>query len=96
MRAHTYYEPYEFQPGAPARVVTVPHAADLENLIQDVKQARQTPILFSCRCIGACIILHAHAIISPWLHMPQSMPEPTLSSDIIRIGRRVSRSTKVV
>ena len=41
MRAHTYYEPYEYQPGAPARVVTVPHAADLEHLVADVKQVRQ-------------------------------------------------------
>ena len=41
MRAHTFYEPYEFQPGAPARVVTVPHAADLAQLVADVKQTRQ-------------------------------------------------------
>lgn len=41
MRAHTYYEPYEFQPGAPARVVTVPHAADLEHLVRDVQRAKQ-------------------------------------------------------
>lgn len=41
MRAHTFYEPYEFQPGAPARVVTIPHAADLEHLGADVKRAKQ-------------------------------------------------------
>src|SRR5258706_13164130 len=41
MRAQTFYEPYEFQPGSPARVVTVPHAADLEDLVRDVKQAKQ-------------------------------------------------------
>lgn len=41
MRALTYYEPYEFQPGAPARVVTVPHARDLEDLVRDVAQAKQ-------------------------------------------------------
>ncbi len=41
MRAHTFYEPYEFQPGAPAHVVTVPHAQDLEHLVRDVKQARE-------------------------------------------------------
>jgi len=41
MRAHTFYEPYEFQPGAPARVVTVPHAADLEHLVRDVREAKQ-------------------------------------------------------
>ena len=41
MRAHTFYEPYEYQPGAPARVVTTPHAADLEHLVADVKLAKQ-------------------------------------------------------
>jgi hypothetical protein len=41
MRAHTYYEPYEFQPGAPARVHTVPHVADLEHLVCDVRKAKQ-------------------------------------------------------
>ncbi len=41
MRAHTYYEPYEYQPGAPARVVTVPYADDLANLVDDVKKAKQ-------------------------------------------------------
>jgi len=41
MRAHTYYEPYEFQPGAPVRVVTVPHSADLECLVRDVRDAKQ-------------------------------------------------------
>jgi poly-gamma-glutamate synthesis protein (capsule biosynthesis protein) len=41
MRAHTFYEQYEFQPGCPARIVTIPHAADLENLVSDVKQAKR-------------------------------------------------------
>src|SRR4029077_14877454 len=41
MRAHTFYEPYEFQPGAPARVVTIPHPADLECLLRDVGRAKQ-------------------------------------------------------
>src|SRR5688572_3213526 len=41
MRAHTFYEPYESQPGAAVRVVTVPHAADLEQLVRDVRHAKQ-------------------------------------------------------
>lgn len=40
LRAHTFYEAYEFQPGAPARVVTVPHAGDLEHMVEDVKKAK--------------------------------------------------------
>ncbi|MBI4191498.1 MAG: CapA family protein [Betaproteobacteria bacterium] len=41
MRARTYYEPYEFQPGAPARVATTPYEEDLELLVRDVRQAKQ-------------------------------------------------------
>ena len=41
MRAHTYYEPYEYQAGAPPRVVTAPHAGDLEHLVADVRRAKQ-------------------------------------------------------
>jgi hypothetical protein len=41
MRAHTYYEPWEYQPGTPPRVVTVPYEEDLEALLTDVRQARQ-------------------------------------------------------
>lgn len=41
MRARTYYEPYEYQPGAPPRIVTVPNAKDLEQLQEDVRRARK-------------------------------------------------------
>jgi len=41
MRAHTYYEPYEYQPGAPPRVISVPHEADLEALCGDVAKAKK-------------------------------------------------------
>lgn len=41
MRAHTFYQPYEYQPGAPARVVTVPDADDLAALVHDVRAARE-------------------------------------------------------
>lgn len=41
MRAHTFYQPYEYQPGAPARVVTVPNADDLAALVRDVRAARE-------------------------------------------------------
>ena len=41
MRANTFYEPYEFQPGSPARVVTAPHEEDLRLLLDDVRKAKQ-------------------------------------------------------
>lgn len=40
LRVHTYYEPAEYQPGIPPRVVTVPYEDDLAHLVEDVKQAR--------------------------------------------------------
>ncbi len=41
MRAHTFHVPYEYQPGAPARTVTVPDEGDLACLVQDVREAKQ-------------------------------------------------------
>lgn len=41
MRAHTFYVPYEYQPGAPARTVSVPDDEDLVRLVQDVCEAKQ-------------------------------------------------------
>jgi hypothetical protein len=41
MRAKTYYEPYEYQPGAPLRIVTIPHQQDLEDLQADVRRAKE-------------------------------------------------------
>jgi poly-gamma-glutamate synthesis protein (capsule biosynthesis protein) len=40
LRAHTYYEPQEYQPGTPPRVVTVPYEEDLESLREDIQRAR--------------------------------------------------------
>ena len=41
LRAHTYYEPAEYQAGMPPRVVTVPYEEDLAGLTEDVKAARK-------------------------------------------------------
>ena len=40
LRVHTYYEPAEYQPGMPPRVVTIPYEEDLGNLVQDIAAAR--------------------------------------------------------
>ncbi|MGE5522762.1 MAG: CapA family protein [Rhodospirillaceae bacterium] len=42
LRVHTYYEPAEYQPGIPPRVITVPYEQDLAHLIDDVKRARSS------------------------------------------------------
>ena len=40
MRAYTFYEPYEYQPGSPARVITTPDKDDLEALVEDIKKLK--------------------------------------------------------
>jgi poly-gamma-glutamate capsule biosynthesis protein CapA/YwtB (metallophosphatase superfamily) len=41
LRAHTYYESFDYQAGVPPRVVTVPYEEDLAGLIADVTAARK-------------------------------------------------------
>lgn len=41
MRAHTFYEPYEYQPGSPPRIVTIPHRKDLESMVADIERAKE-------------------------------------------------------
>lgn len=41
LRVHTYYEPAEYQPGMPPRIVTQPYEEDLGALIEDVARARE-------------------------------------------------------
>lgn len=40
LRAHTYYEAFDYQAGVPPRVVTVPYAEDLAGMIDDIRAAR--------------------------------------------------------
>ncbi len=40
LRVHTYYEPAEYQPGMPPRIVTIPYAEDLAGMVDDIKAAR--------------------------------------------------------
>jgi poly-gamma-glutamate synthesis protein (capsule biosynthesis protein) len=42
LRAHTYYEPAEYQAGMPPRVVTRPYDGDLAALVSDVSALRRT------------------------------------------------------
>lgn len=41
LRAHTHYEPIDYQPGVPPRVVTVPDEDDLTALVNDIADARR-------------------------------------------------------
>lgn len=40
IRVHTYYEAFDYQPGVPPKVVTVPYAEDLAALTEDIKNAK--------------------------------------------------------
>jgi poly-gamma-glutamate synthesis protein (capsule biosynthesis protein) len=41
LRAHTYYEPFDYQAGVPPKVVTVPFEEDLEGMVDDIAQAKK-------------------------------------------------------
>ncbi len=41
LRIHTYYEPLEYQPGVPPKVVTIPYPEDMEALEADITAAKQ-------------------------------------------------------
>lgn len=51
LRAHTYYEPSDYQAGVPPRVVTVPYEEDLAGLIEDIEAAKNS---------GALVVLSLH------------------------------------
>ena len=42
LRAHTYYEPFDYQAGVPPRVVTVPFEDDLRGVIEDIGAAKKS------------------------------------------------------
>jgi poly-gamma-glutamate capsule biosynthesis protein CapA/YwtB (metallophosphatase superfamily) len=41
VRAHTLYEPYEYQPGTPPRILTWAYKEDMEKMVEDIKKAKQ-------------------------------------------------------
>jgi hypothetical protein len=41
MRAFARFEPVDYQPGVPPRVVTTPDEQDLANLLTDVRTAKE-------------------------------------------------------
>jgi poly-gamma-glutamate capsule biosynthesis protein CapA/YwtB (metallophosphatase superfamily) len=41
LRARTFYEPIDYQPGVPARIITIPYEEDLRALCEDVRAARE-------------------------------------------------------
>jgi poly-gamma-glutamate capsule biosynthesis protein CapA/YwtB (metallophosphatase superfamily) len=42
LRAHTYYEPFEYQAGVPPRVVTVPFEDDLQGMLAAIAAAKRS------------------------------------------------------
>ena len=42
LRAHTYYEPVEYQAGVPPRTITVPYQQDLDAMVEDIAAAKKS------------------------------------------------------
>ena len=42
LRAHTYYEAFDYQAGIPPRVITVPYDDDLAGMVEDIAEVRQS------------------------------------------------------
>ena len=42
LRVHTFYEPTEYQPGIPPRVITVPYEEDLAGVVEDIARAKKS------------------------------------------------------
>jgi poly-gamma-glutamate synthesis protein (capsule biosynthesis protein) len=42
LRAHTYYQPFDYQAGVPPRTVTVPYEEDLDAMVQDIAAAKKS------------------------------------------------------
>ena len=41
LRVHTYYEPFDYQPGIPPTLVTIPYEEDLDNMLDDIRRAKE-------------------------------------------------------
>ena len=41
LRVHTSYKPYEYQPGVPPRIITVPYEEDLAGMVEDIAKAKK-------------------------------------------------------
>ncbi len=42
LRAHTYYEPFDYQAGVPPKVVTIPYEEDLAEMVADIAEVRKS------------------------------------------------------
>jgi hypothetical protein len=41
LRARTFYEPSEYQPGTPPHIISIPYEEDVAGMVEDIKAARQ-------------------------------------------------------
>ena len=71
LRAHTYYEPYESQPGMPPRIVTIPFEEDLNILLDNVREAKR-----NAHCVVVSFhwgIHHIPRMIADYQHIATKM-----------------------
>jgi poly-gamma-glutamate synthesis protein (capsule biosynthesis protein) len=63
LRAHTYYQPYESQPGIPPQVITVPFESDLHAMARQIAEAKKN---------AHCLVVSMHWGIH---HIPKMLAD---------------------
>ncbi len=80
IRVHTFYEPYEYQPGSPPRVVTVPWDEDVKRMEEDIASAKQ---------ISDCVVVSMH-----WgVHF---IPKPLTDYQIVVARKAIEAGADVI
>jgi poly-gamma-glutamate synthesis protein (capsule biosynthesis protein) len=59
MRAYARFEPVDYQPGVPPRVITTPDEQDLADLVTDVQAAKEHADVVVLSCTGVFTSCHA-------------------------------------
>lgn len=76
MRINTYYEPYEYQPGGPARVVTIPFDEDVQAMQADIRKLR--------RQVDCVVVSHHWGIHG--VPRPLAQYQPTVARHAVEAG----------
>src|SRR5262249_10816188 len=79
LRVNTYYEPYEFQPGCPARVITIPVEEDVQQMQMDIDRLRDTV---------DCLVLSHHGGVQG-VPKPLAQYQPTVARAAVEAGADV-------
>jgi hypothetical protein len=79
LRVNTYYEPYEFQPGCPARIITIPVEDDVRDMQADIDKLRGEV---------DCVVVSHHWGVHG-VPRPLAMYQPTVARAAVEAGADV-------